>query len=115
LLTDGEVGVVEDLREHVRESTEWVEDFADAVRRAFAVPDAMAAPGWEPLDQCRDRVVRAVEGILSAHAQGDVVLVGHGTAWTLVGAALTGSEPDLDRWRALTMPDLLVVEPLRSR
>ena len=114
LLTDGDVGVVDGLREHVRESTEWIEDFDDAVRRAFAVPDAMAVPGWEPLAACRERVVRAVDGILAAHADDDVVLVGHGTAWTVLAATLTGTEPDLDRWRALEMPDLVVVERLRS-
>ena len=114
LLTDGEVGVVDGLREHVRETTEWLEDFDDAVRRAFAVPDAVAVPGWEPLTVCRDRVVRAVEGILAAHPDTDVVLIGHGTAWTVLQAALTGREPDLDRWRALRVPDLIVVEPLRS-
>ena len=65
LLTDGDVGVVDGLREHVRDSTEWVEDFGDSVRRAFAVPDAVAVPGWEPLAACRDRVVRAVDGILA--------------------------------------------------
>jgi broad specificity phosphatase PhoE len=115
LLTDGEVGVVGGLREHVRESTDWIEDFDEALRRAFAVPDAVAVPGWEPLDRCRDRVVTAAEGILLANAAMDVVLVGHGTAWTLLTAAMTATEPDLDRWRAMTMPDLLVVEPLRSR
>ena len=115
LLTDGEVGVMDDLREHVRDGGEWVDDFEDAVRRAFAVPTAVAVPGWEPLDRCRTRVVRAAEGILSAHSEDDVVLVGHGTAWTVLSAALTGTEPDLDRWRAMSMPDLIVVEPLRSR
>jgi len=114
LLTDGDVGVVDGLREHVRDGTEWVEDFDDAVRRAFAVPDAVAVPGWEPLTACRERVVRAVDGILTAHQDTDVVLVGHGTAWTVLAAALTGTEPDLDRWRALEMPDLVVVERLRS-
>ncbi len=115
LLTDGEVGVVDGLREHVRQSTEWIEDFDDAVRRAFALPHAVAVPGWEPLDRCRDRVVSAAEGILTAHPDVAVVLVGHGTAWTLLAAAMTATEPDLGRWRALTMPDLLVLEPLRSR
>ena len=114
LLTDGDVGVVDGLREHVRDSTEWIEDFDDAVRRAFAVPDAVAVPGWEPLAACRERVVRAVDGILAAYGHDDVVLVGHGTAWTVLAAALTGTEPDLDRWRALQMPDLVVVERLRS-
>ena len=41
-------------------------------------------------------------------------LVRHGTAWTVLTAALTATEPDLDRWRALQMPDLVVVERLRS-
>ncbi len=115
LLTDGDVGVVEGLREHVRESTEWVDDFDDAVRRAFAVPDAAAVPGWEPLAACRERVVRAVDGILAAYGDDDVVLVGHGTAWTALAAALTATEPDLDRWHALRMPDLITVKDLRSR
>jgi broad specificity phosphatase PhoE len=110
LLTDGEVGVVEGLREHVRDTTEWVDDFEDGVRRAFAVPDAVAVPGWEPLSHCRDRVVRAVDGILSAYADADVVLVGHGTAWTVLAATLTRTEPDFARWRSLGMPDVITLE-----
>jgi broad specificity phosphatase PhoE len=110
LLTEGEVGVVEGLREHVRASTDWLEDFADTVARAFAAPDAPAYAGWEPLAACRVRVARAVRGILSAHAGEDVVLVGHGTAWTVLVAELTGAAPDLDRWRALAMPDLIVLD-----
>jgi broad specificity phosphatase PhoE len=115
LLTDGQIGVVDGLREHRRESAEWLPDFDDAVRRAFAVPQAVAVPGWEPLAACRDRLLRAVEPILAACGDDDVVLVGHGTAWTLLVAELSGAEPDLARWRALAMPDLLVVERLRSR
>ena len=114
LLTDGDVGVVDGLREHVRDSSEWIEDFDDAVRRAFAVPDAVAVPGWEPLAACRERVVRAVDGILAAYGDDDIVLVGHGTAWTALAAVLTATEPDLDRWHALQMPDLVVIERLRS-
>jgi broad specificity phosphatase PhoE len=115
LLTDGEVGVVEGLREHLRETTTWIDDFPEAVRRAFAVPDAVAVPGWEPLAACRDRVVRAVDGVRAAYGDDDVVLVGHGTAWTVLVAELTGTVPDLERWRALRMPDLIVVDRLRSR
>ena len=109
LLHEGEVGVVLDLREHLRDSTDWLEDFPGTVERAFAKPHEPAYDGWEPLVSCRDRVVRAVAGILSAHADEDVVLVGHGTAWTLLVAELTGQPPDLERWRAMSMPDLLVV------
>ena len=109
LLTDGDVGVLDDLREHER-AGEWVDDFPAAVRRAFADPDAPAVDGWEPLSGCRDRVTRAVRRILEVHGADDVVLVGHGTAWTLVVADLTGRPPDLDRWAALAMPDVIRVD-----
>lgn len=110
LLTDQEVGVVDDLREHVRDTTDWIEPFEPVVGRAFERPDEPAHPGWEPLARCRTRVVRAVEGILSAHADQDVVLVGHGTAWTVLAAELSGREPDLGRWARLGMPDVIEVD-----
>jgi len=106
LLTDTDVGVVDDLREHVR-SGEWVADFAGAVQRAFEQPGRPALDGWEPLQDCRERVVAAVRRILDVHDGEDVVLVGHGTAWTLAVADLTGQPPDLERWAALRMPDLV--------
>jgi len=108
-LTDAKVGVLHDLREHER-TGEWIDDFPAAVRRAFARPDQPAVPGWEPLSTCRDRVVPAVRRVLDVHEGEDVVLVGHGTAWTLVVAGLTGRPPDLERWATLHMPDLITVE-----
>lgn len=110
LLTDADVGVLPDLREHER-AGEWVEDFPAAVRRAFDTPELEAVPGWEPLSTCRQRVVPAVRRVLEVHGDDDVVLVGHGTAWTLVVADLTGRAPDLDRWAALAMPDVITVGP----
>ena len=110
LLTDGEVGVLEELREHER-SGEWLDDVTGAVRRAFEHPDEPAVPGWEPMAACRDRVVPAVRRVLDVHGDDDVVLVGHGTAWTVVVADLTGRPPDLQRWESLAMPDVLTVEP----
>lgn len=68
-----------------------------------------AVAGWEPLTTCRQRVVPAVRRVLGVHGDDDVVLVGHGTAWTLVVADLTGQPPDLDRWQSLAMPDVLTV------
>lgn len=109
LLTDSAVGIVEGLREHERGAT-WLDDFTGAVRRAFAHPSTPAVPGWEPLDACRERVVAAVGPILAAHPGEDVVLVGHGTAWTALVAALSGAEPDLARWATLGMPDVIRVE-----
>ena len=109
LLTESDVGVVDDLREHVRHSTAWLEDFTGTVLSAFARPDRPAYDGWEPLSTCRERVVPAVRRILDVHGSEDVVLVGHGTAWTLVVADLVGKPPDLDAWRGLAMPDLVVL------
>jgi broad specificity phosphatase PhoE len=109
LLTDGDVGIVEGLREHVRGAA-WIEDRDAVVERAFAEPDLAAYEGWEPLEECRARVTKAVSGILSAHADEDVVLVGHGTAWTVLVSELTGQPPDVARWRALGLPDVITVD-----
>jgi broad specificity phosphatase PhoE len=49
LLTDTEVVVVDGLREQVRDSADWIEDFGGTVRRAFDEPDLPAHDGWEPL------------------------------------------------------------------
>ena len=79
------------------------------MRAVFADPATPAAPGWEPLDATRARLVPAVRRILDVHGDDDVVLVGHGTAWTLLVADLTGREPDLARWTSLGMPDVIEV------
>ncbi|MGA8256007.1 MAG: histidine phosphatase family protein [Nocardioides sp.] len=115
LLTDGPVGVIDGLREHVRQSTVWHDDFAAVVRRAFAEPTTSVEPGWEPLDRCRERVVTAVRPVLAAHTGEDVVLVGHGTAWTLLVAEIAGAPPDLEAWSRLQMPDVLTVTSPRLR
>jgi broad specificity phosphatase PhoE len=65
--------------------------------------------GWEPLATCRHRVTTTARGLVADNPGTDLVLVGHGTAWTVLVAELTGDQPDLDRWRDLAMPDLLVV------
>ncbi|HET7430402.1 MAG TPA: histidine phosphatase family protein [Nocardioides sp.] len=109
LLTDEAVEVVDDLREHQRVSTDWMDDFESVVRRAFARPDVAAYAGWEPLEETRRRVVAAVIGILDVNPGDDVVLVGHGTAWTLLTAALRDEPADLDAWARLAMPDLVEI------
>ena len=107
LLTEAPLEIVPDLREHERHSADWIEDFRAAVRRAFAEPEIAACDGWEPLARCRERVVRAATGILATHRTSDVVLVGHGTAWTCLVSALSGVAPDLDAWENLAMPDVI--------
>ena len=105
LLTEEPIEVVPDLREHERHTTDWVDDFATVVRRAFDHPDVPAYDGWEPLAVTRARVVRAAAAILERHPPDEVVLVGHGTAWTLLRAALAGEPPDLAWWAGLALPD----------
>ncbi len=112
-LTDSEVVVVDALREHQRAATPWFaghEEWFELVGNAFTRPDAAAHPGWEPLAATRDRVSRAVRRIIADHPSNEIVLVGHGTAWTVLKAELTGEPPDLDGWAALGMPDLWVVD-----
>jgi broad specificity phosphatase PhoE len=101
LLTEEPVSVVDEPREHERHMTDWFPDFGDVVRRAFEHPDAPAYAGWEPLARTRQRVVSAVVAILEQHPDSEIVLVGHGTAWTLLRAALLGEEPDLAWWSGL--------------
>jgi len=109
LLTDSEVAVADGLREHVRETPDWIDDFEATVRRAFAHPEQPAHDGWEPLVATRERVVSVARGLLDEHPGSDLVLVGHGTAWTVLAAELTGTEPDLERWAALGMPDVIEI------
>ena len=111
-LTSRQVTVVEELAEH-RRGPHWFEDPADfrrAVRRAFADPDVAAVPAWEPLARTRARLLPAVRRILDRHPGDDVVMVGHGTAWTLLVSEISGEPPDLDAWAALRMPDVWVVD-----
>ena len=113
-LTDRPVQVVDDLAEQVR-GVHWFDtddDFRAAVRRAFERPDERAVPAWEPIAATRDRVVGAVRRLRGEHA-GDLVLVGHGTAWTVLTSTLTGTAPDLSAWERLAMPDLLVTRLAR--
>ena len=111
-LTHRPVTVVPELAEH-RRGVHWFAepaDFRAAVRRVFEEPRERAVPEWEPLAALRERMLPAVRRILVAHAAEDVVLAGHGTAWTLLVSELTGAPPDLEAWAALRMPDLWVVE-----
>lgn len=114
LLAGRDVPVVRDLREHERRAVGLVPDFAGAVGEAFANPNAEVRRGWEPIARTRSRMVAATDRILEEHPGRDVVLVGHGTAWILLAAALTGTEPDLERWRVLTMPDVITVDNVES-
>jgi len=110
LVAETPVTVVDGLREHVRDTTTWCDDFPDTVRQALAEPNQSALPGWEPVTALRDRLLPAVRRLLDVDPAPELVLCGHGTAWTVLVSELTGAPPDLDRWAALAMPDVLVVD-----
>jgi len=110
LLAPGAVEVLVDLREAERPAS-WFDDAAEffaVVRRAFVRPHDQVLPGWEPLAATRHRVVAVVRELLTAGRP--LALVGHGTAWTLLVAELTGSEPDLDAWVSMPMPAVAELE-----
>jgi broad specificity phosphatase PhoE len=115
LLTEEPIEVVADLREHQRETADWIEDFESVVARAFAEPDLPAYDGWEPLASTRRRVRHAVAEIVGRPGGSDLVLVGHGTAWTCLVADLTGRPPDLAAWADLAMPDVIPCGDPRGR
>lgn len=108
-LTDSAVQPVQELREAARSTFVQDQDvFADAVSRGLQHPDVAALAGWEPLDRTRQRVADAVTDIIN-RCPGDVVLVGHGTAWTLLISYLA-DEPTPQNLPPMAMPDLLVLD-----
>lgn len=115
-LTDAPIEVVDALREAIRPAV-WYEDpteFETLVRRSVLVPHVPAAKAWEAAAETRARVQATTKTILAHNASEHVVLVGHGTSWTLLVAALTAWAPDLDAWATMRMPDVAVLEVSQS-
>lgn len=110
LLFPGVCAVLDGIGEAERAAV-WLpgDEFEAAVRRSFERPDQPAVEGWEPLRVTRARVVEAVRSTVTAVTERakdlDMVLVGHGTAWTLLVADLTGAPADVDAWARMSMPD----------
>ncbi len=104
LLARCEVMVVEDLREAERS---WVEDFEAAAHESFRRPNVSVSPGWEPLRHAQLRTAFAVRAAVGSLPPGtsEAVMVGHGTAWTMLVADLTDNQPDVASWAGMTMPD----------
>ncbi len=111
-LTDTAVGLVDGLREMERPAEVWrpAEEWGAMVGRSMTEPDVPAAPGWETATATTDRVLAALGRIQGSCPDDDLVLVGHGTAWTLLVAALTGRPPDVGAWSRLRLPDHCVVD-----
>lgn len=108
LAGDADVEVLEDLREQYRPAG-WVDAYAVRVHRSVIHPDEPPEEGWETAGATRVRVARTVRALVE-ETPGDVVLVGHGTAWTLAVAELTGSPVDLVAWERMQLPDHCVID-----
>ncbi|WP_168929752.1 histidine phosphatase family protein [Nocardioides sp. GY 10127] len=105
LLTDGDVGVLPSLVE--QRGRTWLPEGLDAaVADALARPSVPARPGWEPVADLRARLVATVDALRAEHPGRDLVLVGHGLAWTVLEAAVRGTEPTPGEWRAWGFPDV---------
>jgi broad specificity phosphatase PhoE len=100
------VKIVRGLHEHERRSVGWLgqEAFEARVAELFA-RSAELVFGEETAAQALVRFTRAVERVLAAHPEGDVVVVTHGTVMTLYLAAVAAIEP-LPFWRGLALPDV---------
>ena len=110
LLTAGPVRTLPALREAHR--SDWFANHAEfraAVFEAFNHPGRPARPGWEPLDESRQRISAAIAQLVAETGDG-LILVGHGTAWTLLISEITGCEPDLSAWTRLRAPALCTVD-----
>ena len=108
-LTDAPVQPLPGLREAARHS--FIRDqteFTAAVSRGLRHPAAAAVPGREPLERTRQRVADTAAQVMG-ESDGDVVLVGHGTASTLLVHHLL-DEPLPERLPPMRTPDLLVLD-----
>ncbi|MPY86052.1 MAG: hypothetical protein GEV00_23060, partial [Actinophytocola sp.] len=104
LLTATSVTVYDALGE-VRRPAGRVGDLTEHARRGFAEPDVPALPGWEMYVAARTRISRGVKNVLAGLGGEPLVVVGHGTVFTLLVAELTGTSPDVDAWTRMTLPD----------
>lgn len=106
LLTEAVVRHDDDLREAFRDGRFLgAEIFQHRVLASFADLDSPAADRWEPLRDTRARMLRATQRAIAGAAGRNVVLVGHGTALTLLVSALTDCPPDVVAWQRMLMPD----------
>ena len=98
------VETVEDLHEHERSQAGFTgnEEFQASVARFFASPEQLVF-GSETADAAHRRFAQAVENVLAAHPEGNVVIVAHGTVITLFVTRLSGQDA-FPFWKSLGLP-----------
>ena len=108
LLTDEPIEVVADLREHERHTaTGSTTSSRSSVARSPS-PTSRRTTGGSRWRGAATAWSEPPSGILDIHRGADVVLVGHGTAWTLLrGGAGGRRHPTWTWWARLAMPDVV--------
>ena len=99
------------LHEHLRYNEPFLRSEAELearVQRFFAQPSERVM-GEETADDAHRRFSNAVRAVMERHAQGDVVVVSHGTVITLLAARANGLEP-FALWKQLSFGDYLRLE-----
>jgi broad specificity phosphatase PhoE len=113
-LPDDDLGRTASLREMRRPAVLADEaEFRRAVERSWQNLEEPAAEGWETgatvLERVSAEVVRRCQESAS-NSSGGVVLVGHGTAWSLLVAAILDRPVDFAAWQRMRMPDWCVLD-----
>jgi broad specificity phosphatase PhoE len=107
LLGAREARVVPDLREADRGGI-WIEDqheYRATVSRYLAEGVGPLDSRWEARDAVTRRLVAVARYIREQTGRKNVVLVGHGAAFTLLVGELVGRPPDVNGWIGLGLPD----------
>lgn len=107
--SEREIEIIDDLREHARETLPWLlqDEFDARLREFFERPDILVI-GEESASQALLRFTRAVTMLVQRPTDGDVLLFTHATVLTLFVSACTGQDA-FGLWQTLAMPSLVVL------
>lgn len=99
--------LADDLHEHERANVPLMEaaEFHAAVAAMFAAPDDLVL-GQETARQAQQRFAQAVDRVLAAHPEGNMVIVAHGTVISLL-LAQRSRQDALAIWRRLGLPSFV--------
>ena len=104
-----EMAIDSELYEHDRANVPFLSQpaFREAVAEFFARPDELVF-GNETAQQARQRFTQAVEQIIAAHPDENIVIVAHGTVISLFAGHHAGIDP-LRLWQRLGLPSYIVL------
>lgn len=91
----GALGLAVEIREAMHENDRSATGYLpppafEAMADAFFASPTLSVRGWERAVDAQARIVREVEAVLAAPAQGDVLFVGHGGVGTLLLCRIEG-------------------------